>query len=51
MPEDWKTMLEIGSGVFEIRIHKSDEYRVIYVAKFSEAVYVFQYKTLSKQTN
>ena len=40
MPEDWKPMPQIGSGVCEIRLHKPNEYRVIYVAKFPEAVYV-----------
>jgi phage-related protein len=48
MPEDWKAMPDIGSGVFEIRIHKPNEYRVLYVAKFPEAVYVldaFEKKT------
>jgi len=51
MPEDWKTMPEIGSGVFEIRIHKLDEYRVIYVAKFPEAVYVLHaFNKKSKKT-
>lgn len=32
-------MLSIGAGVREIRIHTKNEYRVIYVAKFEEAVY------------
>jgi phage-related protein len=48
MPEDWKVMPDIGSGVFEIRLHKPNEYRVLYVAKFLEAVYVldaFEKKT------
>jgi phage-related protein len=40
MPEDWKSMPSIGSGVTEIRVHKLQEYRVIYIAKFPEAVYV-----------
>jgi phage-related protein len=47
-PEDWKPMSAIGMGVKEIRIHAENEYRVIYVAKFSDAVYVlhaFQKKT------
>jgi len=38
----------IGPGVNEIRIHVRGEWRVIYVAKFAEAVYVlhaFQKKT------
>lgn len=48
-PDDWKPMQTIGSGVQEIRIHEaSGAFRVIYVAKFEEAVYVlhaFQKKT------
>src|SRR3990167_7020657 len=48
-PDDWKPMSTIGSGVREIRIHDVvDIYRVIYIAKFSDAVYVlhcFQKKT------
>jgi len=33
-------MSQIGSGVEEIRVHVGDEYRVLYVAKFEEGVYV-----------
>ncbi len=47
-PTDWKPMANIGLGVQEIRIHSEGEYRVIYIAKFAEAVYVlhsFQKKT------
>jgi phage-related protein len=39
-PTDWKPMNIIGMGVKEIRIHAHNEYRIIYVAKFKEAVYV-----------
>lgn len=39
-PTDWKPMSTIGKGVKEIRIHVGGEFRVIYVAKFEEAVYV-----------
>jgi phage-related protein len=40
-PDDWKPMPDIGSGVREIRIYdETGAYRVIYVAKFSAAVYV-----------
>ncbi len=39
-PSDWKPMQTVGAGVFEIRIHEAGEYRVLYVAKFAEAVYV-----------
>jgi phage-related protein len=48
-PSDWKPMLAIGAGVQEIRIRDDgDAFRVIYVAKFQEAVFVlycFQKKT------
>jgi len=47
-PGDWKPMHAIGPGVKEIRIHVLGEWRVIYVAKLREAVYVlhaFQKKT------
>ena len=40
-PEDWKPMKTIGAGVNEIRIRdQGGAFRVIYVAKFEEAVYV-----------
>ena len=39
-PSDWKPMSTVGPGVIEIRIHTTEEYRVFYVAKFAEAVYV-----------
>lgn len=48
MPSDFKPMLTIGSGVYEIRVHILGEWRVLYVAKRSDAVYVlhaFQKKT------
>jgi phage-related protein len=47
-PADWKVLSSVGHGVREIRIHAENEYRVIYVAKFSEAVYVLH--TLVKKT-
>lgn len=39
-PLDWKPMENVGAGVKEIRIRMETSYRVLYVAKFSEAVYV-----------
>ncbi|MCC2641460.1 MAG: hypothetical protein K0S45_1873 [Nitrospira sp.] len=40
-PDDWKPMPTVGAGVNEIRVlDKSGGYRVLYVAKFEEAVYV-----------
>ncbi len=47
-PSDCKPMQIVGAGVKEIRIHILGEWRVIYVAKYHEAVYVlhsFQKKT------
>lgn len=48
MPTDFRPMPSVGLGTMEIRIHVGDAYRVFYVAKFQEAVYVlhaFQKKT------
>ena len=40
-PDDWKTMPSVGAGVQEIRMRdERGAYRVFYVAKFEEAVYV-----------
>lgn len=48
-PEDWRPFDGVGSGTREIRIRESNGiYRVMYVAKFEEAIYVlhcFQKKT------
>ncbi len=48
-PSDWKPMSAVGAGTGEIRIKdEAGIYRVIYVAKFEEAVYVlhaFEKKT------
>lgn len=47
-PSDWKPLTTVGSGVREIRIHHEGQFRVIYVTKFDNAVYVlhaFQKKT------
>ena len=48
-PTDWKSFDEVGAGAREIRISDAKGiFRVMYVAKFEEAVYVlhcFQKKT------
>lgn len=48
-PDDWKPMNTVGQGVKEIRIRDAaGAFRVIYVDKFADAVYVlhcFQKKT------
>ena len=39
-PSDWKPMPTVGLGVNEIRVRLGGAHRVIYMAKFAEAVYV-----------
>ena len=39
-PSNWKPMSAVGRGVREVRIKLQGEWRVIYVAKFEDAVYV-----------
>ncbi|MBF0166889.1 MAG: type II toxin-antitoxin system RelE/ParE family toxin [Alphaproteobacteria bacterium] len=48
-PSDWKPMSSVGLGVREIRIHTGRAYRLLYVAKFREGIYVlhaFEKKTM-----
>jgi phage-related protein len=41
MPKDWKPLPAIGPGVNEIRLRDSNgAFRIIYIAKLEEAVYV-----------
>jgi phage-related protein len=37
---DWKPIPLVGAGVIEIRVHAEGEYRVFYLARFEDAVYV-----------
>ena len=40
-PDDWRPFEEVGAGTKEIRINLDDSwYRVMYVAKFNDAIYV-----------
>jgi phage-related protein len=40
-PDDWRPFPEVGPGVNEIRLDSPDGwFRVMYVAKFEEAIYV-----------
>ena len=48
IPTDCKPMSSVGSGAMEIRINVGDAYRIFYMAKFAEGIYVlhaFQKKT------
>jgi phage-related protein len=50
-PGDWKPMASVGPGVVEIRVHEGGEYRVLYVARFVEAVYVLHaFEKRTRQT-
>jgi phage-related protein len=47
-PRDWKPMNTVGAGAIEIRVRADGAYRLLYVAKFAESIYVlhvFQKKT------
>lgn len=54
-PDDWKPMPTVGKGVREIRIREATgAFRVIYLAKLEDAVYVlhcFQKKTQKTATS
>ena len=40
IPMDFKPMPDVGAGTMEIRLHGENEFRVFYVARFEETVYV-----------
>jgi len=47
-PFDWKPLNVVGAGVMEIRIRREGEWRIVYLARFEDSVYVlhaFQKKT------
>ncbi len=52
-PTDWKPVNNWGSGVIEIRLHSEDgEFRVVYIAKFAEAIHVLHcFQKKSQKTN
>jgi phage-related protein len=52
-PTDWKPMNSIAIGVQEIRIKDDDGiYRIIYIAKFKEAVYALHaFKKKTQKTS
>lgn len=39
-PNDFKYMSTVGMGVYELRVNIDKQYRVFYVAKFPEGIYV-----------
>lgn len=51
-PADWKPMPSIGLGVSEIRVRARGAFRVIYLAKFAEAIYVLHaFEKKSRKTD
>lgn len=51
-PSDVKYMASVGLGVQEIRVRTGDAFRVFYVAKFAEAIYVLHaFQKKSRQTD
>jgi phage-related protein len=48
-PKDWKPMPSVGLGVNEIRVRIGGAFRVMYVAKFAEAIYVLH--SFQKKSN
>lgn len=39
-PSDWKPIGTVGPGVLELRVQVGSAFRVLYLARFPEAVYV-----------
>lgn len=51
-PSDWKPMPSVGLGVREIRLRAGNAYRLIYVARFAEAVFVLHaFEKKSRKTS
>ncbi len=48
-PDDWRPMPSVGQRITEIRIHRPNEYRVLYIATYLESVYVLH--CFEKKTN
>lgn len=56
LPDDWKPVETVGPGACEVRIQSWDggvtQHRVVYVAKFREAIYVLHaFPKKSEQTS
>jgi len=52
-PDDWKPMASVGPGACEIRVRdQAGAFRVIYVARFEDAVYVLHaFQKKSRKTS
>lgn len=50
MPTDFKSMFAIAPGVYEIRLHGQGEWRVMFVARRADAIYVLHAFRKKSQT-
>ena len=51
-PSDYRSMPSIGAGVWEIRVNTGGAFRVFYVAKFAEGIYVLHaFEKKSRKTS
>ena len=51
-PKDWKPIEAVGPGAKEIRVHVLGEWRIVYVAKFHDAIYVLHaFRKKSRKTS
>jgi phage-related protein len=53
-PSDWQSVQSVGPGASEIRLHALGEWRIIYVARIKDAIYVlhaFQKKSQKTSRN
>jgi phage-related protein len=52
-PADWKPLTTVGAGVVELRVRDSHgEFRVVYVAKYADAIYVLHaFQKKSRKTS
>jgi len=52
-PTEWKSVNQWGSGVFEIKLEAiAGTFRVIYIAKFEEAIYILHcFQKKNQQTS
>jgi len=48
-PKDFKYIGVVGAGVYELRVRIGKQYRIFYVTKFAEAIYVLHAFVKKKQ--
>lgn len=51
-PRDWKSMPSLGAGVIEIRVRAGGAFRLVFVPKFEECIYVLHvFEKRSRKTS